>query len=180
MAARCGHTEIVKWLLSQKQVSGNEKDHTQYTAAHEAAEHGHVKILKFLFDHGVNVDAPDINGNTPLDIAMRMRRRACENFLKAAVAARPNGVRRPVVRKESTNNSHLDDLDSVELSSWQAQLRGKKTWTLAPPPECESTCSPFNVTVNTGDMIVINTNIWYHGTYIHPGSMSVTIGSEFD
>ena len=38
-----GHTEIVKWLLSQKQVSGNEKDHTQYTAAHEAAEHGHVK-----------------------------------------------------------------------------------------------------------------------------------------
>ena len=52
-----------------------------------------TRILKFLFDHGVNVDAPDINGNTPLDIAMRMRRRACENFLKAAVAARPNGVR---------------------------------------------------------------------------------------
>ena len=46
----------------------------------------------------------------------------------------------------------LLQLDSVELSSWQAQLRGKKTWTLAPPPECESTCSPFNVTVNTGDM----------------------------
>ena len=38
-----GHAEVVKWLLSQKQVSGNEKDHTQYTAAHEAAEQGHVK-----------------------------------------------------------------------------------------------------------------------------------------
>lgn len=38
-----GHTEVVKWLLSQKQVSGNEKDHTQYTAAHEAAEQGYVK-----------------------------------------------------------------------------------------------------------------------------------------
>ena len=52
-----------------------------------------ARILKFLFDHGVNVDAPDINGNTPLDIAVRMRRKACENFLKAAVAARPNGMR---------------------------------------------------------------------------------------
>ena len=43
-------------------------------------------------------------------------------------------------------------LDNVELSSWQAQLKGRKTWTLAPPPECERTCSSFNVTVNTGDM----------------------------
>ena len=43
-------------------------------------------------------------------------------------------------------------IDSVELPTWQAQLKGKKTWTLAPPPECEKTCAIFNVTVNTGDM----------------------------
>lgn len=43
-------------------------------------------------------------------------------------------------------------IDMVELPSWQAQLSGKKTWTLTPPPECEHVCQPFNVTVNRGDI----------------------------
>ena len=86
----------------------------------------------------------------------------------------------------------------VELPSWQAQLSGKKTWTLTPPPECEHVCQPFNVTVNRGDIskpvapisydhayyyalptVVVDTNKWYHQTYIHPGNISITIGSEY-
>ena len=43
-------------------------------------------------------------------------------------------------------------IDMVELPSWQAQLSGKKTWTLTPPPECEHVCQPFNITVNRGDI----------------------------
>ena len=46
----------------------------------------------------------------------------------------------------------LVQIDMVELPSWQAQLRGKKTWTLVPPPECEHVCHSFNVTMNTGDV----------------------------
>lgn len=46
----------------------------------------------------------------------------------------------------------LLQLDLVALPSWQAQLRGKKTWTVAPQPECEHICHTFNVTVNTGDL----------------------------
>lgn len=28
--------------------------------------------------------------------------------------------------------------------------------------------------------VVIDTNQWYHATYIHPGEISITIGSEYD
>ncbi|XP_003382910.1 PREDICTED: uncharacterized protein LOC100641282 [Amphimedon queenslandica] len=71
-------------------------------------------------------------------------------------------------------------IDFVGRVSWQAQLSGKKTWTLAPPPECETTCSTFNVTVDTGDIIVIDTNSWFHATFIHPGNVSITFGAEFE
>ncbi len=40
----------------------------------------------------------------------------------------------------------------VGLSSWQAQLVGRKTWSLYPPPECEHKCQAFNVTMETGDV----------------------------
>ena len=46
----------------------------------------------------------------------------------------------------------LSQIDWVGRPSWQAQLSGTKTWTLAPPPECENDCSLFNVTVHTGDI----------------------------
>ncbi|XP_076326465.1 uncharacterized protein LOC143233751 isoform X2 [Tachypleus tridentatus] len=71
-------------------------------------------------------------------------------------------------------------LDYVFRPSWQAQIAGKKTWRLFPPPECESVCTTMNVTVTKGDIILIDTNQWYHDTYIEPGEMSITIGSEYD
>lgn len=71
-------------------------------------------------------------------------------------------------------------LDYVQRPSWQAQISGKKTWTLIPTPECENICHSMNVTVHKGDIIVIDTNQWYHATYIHPGEVSITIGSEYD
>lgn len=71
-------------------------------------------------------------------------------------------------------------LDYVQRPSWQAQISGTKTWSLIPSPECESVCHPLNVTVHKGDIIIIDTNTWYHATYIHPGPVSITIGSEYD
>ncbi|XP_067671112.1 bifunctional arginine demethylase and lysyl-hydroxylase PSR-like [Haliotis asinina] len=71
-------------------------------------------------------------------------------------------------------------LDSVMRPSWQAQISGAKTWQLIPSPECESVCHSMNVTVNKGDIIVVDTNEWYHSTFIHPGELSITIGSEYD
>ncbi|CAB3374487.1 Hypothetical predicted protein [Cloeon dipterum] len=70
-------------------------------------------------------------------------------------------------------------LDYVSRPSWQAQISGSKTWRLAPPPECEQLCSSFNLTVNKGDIVLIDTNQWYHDTFVNPGELSITIGSEY-
>ncbi|ELT90614.1 hypothetical protein CAPTEDRAFT_101331 [Capitella teleta] len=71
-------------------------------------------------------------------------------------------------------------LDSVRRPSWQAQIQGSKTWHLVPPPECQFTCSPLKVHMAPGDIIVVDTNQWYHSTFIHDGNVSITIGSEYD
>ncbi|XP_030847411.1 uncharacterized protein LOC591669 [Strongylocentrotus purpuratus] len=71
-------------------------------------------------------------------------------------------------------------IDSVDRPSWQAQIRGSKTWTLIPPPECEHVCHEINATMVKGSVIVVDTNRWYHKTDIHPGGISITIGSEYD
>lgn len=38
-----GHMNILKWLLSQKECSGNERDYYQSTPMHDAAERGNLK-----------------------------------------------------------------------------------------------------------------------------------------
>jgi len=75
-------------------------------------------------------------------------------------------------------NSHIDNVD---LSSWQAQIGGIKKWFLTPPPECWWTCgSTMEVTVYPGDIIVLNTNYWFHSTQIIGDKLSVVITNEYD
>uniref|UniRef100_A0A1I8GHS9 Cupin_8 domain-containing protein n=1 Tax=Macrostomum lignano TaxID=282301 RepID=A0A1I8GHS9_9PLAT len=71
-------------------------------------------------------------------------------------------------------------IDYVSRPSWQAQIKGRKIWEVVPSPECASVCHSFNITVHAGDIINIDTNRWYHATYVYPGDFSVTIGSEYD
>ncbi|XP_037039984.1 bifunctional arginine demethylase and lysyl-hydroxylase JMJD6-B [Bradysia coprophila] len=71
-------------------------------------------------------------------------------------------------------------VDNVRLPSWQAQIKGEKEWTLAPPPECYYQCSFMKATVSTGDIIVLDTNRWYHKTNVLSGTISITIGAEYD
>ncbi|XP_060648406.1 uncharacterized protein LOC132786042 [Drosophila nasuta] len=71
-------------------------------------------------------------------------------------------------------------IDNVRLPSWQAQLAGSKLWVLVPPPECYFRCARFEVIVRQGEMIVLDTNRWYHQTFVQPGAVSITIGAEYD
>ncbi|XP_041362574.1 bifunctional arginine demethylase and lysyl-hydroxylase PSR-like [Gigantopelta aegis] len=71
-------------------------------------------------------------------------------------------------------------LDSVGRPSWQAQISGAKTWQMIPSPECESVCHEINITVEKGDIFVFDSNEWYHATFVEPGELSITIGSEYD
>jgi len=74
-------------------------------------------------------------------------------------------------------------IDSVKRPSWQALINGAKTWYLKPPPECEHICKQnLNLTAYTGDVFVIDTNRWFHSTFIHPPThgLNIAIGSEYD
>ncbi|XP_065349796.1 uncharacterized protein LOC135945823 isoform X1 [Cloeon dipterum] len=72
---------------------------------------------------------------------------------------------------------HVDNVGSV---SWQAQLKGRKLWVLQPPPECLYRCSIMQTTLEPGDIIVLDTDRWYHSTLIVSDDISITIGAEFD
>lgn len=101
---------------------------------------------------------------------------------------------RPEFLPSDSESSHLDwmfmggsgtgaqmHIDAVNRPSWQAMIKGRKTWILEPPPECENICTKhLSITMEPGDILVVDTNKWYHTTFIHAGNMSLTIGSEYD
>lgn len=70
-------------------------------------------------------------------------------------------------------------LDYIPRLMWQAQLQGNKSWTLNPPPECDSVCSSFEFYVEPGDAVLIDTRNWYHSTTILDKRFSITIQSEY-
>ncbi|GIY12431.1 cupin_8 domain-containing protein [Caerostris darwini] len=55
-------------------------------------------------------------------------------------------------------------IDHVDHPSWQAQIRGSKLWTLEPVPECYNECRTLETVVKAGEVIVLDTNRWYHKT----------------
>ena len=70
IAAKNGHTHIVRYLLDNKATTGR----TGYydagkLALHFAAERGHVEICKLLLETGASVEARDLLGNTPVILA---------------------------------------------------------------------------------------------------------------
>ncbi|XP_014471167.1 PREDICTED: uncharacterized protein LOC106742579 [Dinoponera quadriceps] len=70
-------------------------------------------------------------------------------------------------------------LDYISRLMWQAQVIGSKTWTVAPTPECDSECKPFEFFVDTSDIVLLDTRIWYHGTHVENGEFSLTVTSEY-
>jgi len=72
-------------------------------------------------------------------------------------------------------------IDNLGLPSWQAQISGVKTWYLRPPPECASSCHPtMQATLYPGDLIIVNTRLWFHGTKVHKPDISLSLVAEFD
>lgn len=79
---------------------------------------------------------------------------------------------------EEAAHIHIDNLG---LASWQAQISGVKTWYLRPPPECASSCHPtMQATLYPGDIIIVNTRLWFHGTKVQGPDISLSLVAEFD
>jgi hypothetical protein len=72
---------------------------------------------------------------------------------------------------------HIDD---VKNPSWQAQISGVKHWIFKPPAECMFKCITLETFVHPGDIIIFDSNRWFHATNIIGNDLSLTIGSEYD
>lgn len=62
---------------------------------------------------------------------------------------------------------------------WQAQIIGRKTWKLVPPPECDHVCNRMSVTVEAGDIGEYAQYILYldlHAFPFNTNSVAITIG----
>lgn len=70
-------------------------------------------------------------------------------------------------------------LDYISRLMWQGQILGSKVWTVAPTPECDNICKRFSFSVEAGDVVLLDTRIWYHGTYVKGDNISLTVTSEY-
>jgi len=90
-AAERGHTETVKLLLEQTDINVNHVNRLGWTALLEAivlSDGGkeHQEIIKLLIKHDADVNLPDNEGKTPLDLAREKGFREVENILLDAGA----------------------------------------------------------------------------------------------
>lgn len=70
-------------------------------------------------------------------------------------------------------------LDYIPRLMWQGQVKGNKSWHIAPVPECEDVCTQFKYYVEPGDVVLLDTRLWYHATKIPKGEFSLTVQSEY-
>lgn len=70
-------------------------------------------------------------------------------------------------------------LDYIPRLMWQGQVKGNKIWSIAPVPECEHICYKFEYYVEPGDIVLLDTRVWYHATRIPKGQFSLTVQSEY-
>ncbi|CAG9793982.1 unnamed protein product [Diatraea saccharalis] len=70
-------------------------------------------------------------------------------------------------------------LDYISRLMWQGQVKGSKIWSVAPVPECDHICNKFQFHVQAGDVVLLDTRIWYHATTIPNREFSLTVQSEY-
>jgi len=72
-AAARNHIDVLRWLVNDLKFDVDFRNHCQATALHAAAGNGQLKCVKFLLDAGADADARDEIGETPADVAIRMK-----------------------------------------------------------------------------------------------------------
>uniref|UniRef100_A0A1I8FAC1 hydroxymethylbilane synthase n=1 Tax=Macrostomum lignano TaxID=282301 RepID=A0A1I8FAC1_9PLAT len=92
---------------------------------------------------------------------------------RTSCPASPRPRHRLGVMGSPNYGAHICTCDDVGHVSWQGAGRGRKRWDLMPPLECSYQCQPISVVV-----IALDTTLWYHGTRILDGDMSIAIGAD--
>jgi len=55
-------------IEAKSPVDTTDKERT--TPLHHAALNGHLKVVRILLENGASTDVQDVNGNSPLDLAI--------------------------------------------------------------------------------------------------------------
>ena len=69
LAASCGSTEVIRYLLKDKRVDANITDLQGVTALQRACSRGHAELCAILLQHGARVDIRAQEGMTALHYA---------------------------------------------------------------------------------------------------------------
>ena len=56
--------------MCSMQICHNNLLYLGWTPLHEAANHGHEEVVKYLLKHGADINAPGMEGDTPLHDAV--------------------------------------------------------------------------------------------------------------
>jgi glutaminase len=72
------------------QISLDNHDYDGRTAMHLAATEGHLNVVSYLIEQGVNLEPKDRWGNTPIDDAKNQNHEEIYNILQTALNARSN------------------------------------------------------------------------------------------
>lgn len=92
LAARCGHFDIVKYIVEYSRASFNETDENCRTMLYYAVESGNLELVKYLTEKvGFSPLAGDINRVTPYELAEELRRQQ-ENSLACDVDKKENAT----------------------------------------------------------------------------------------
>jgi ankyrin repeat protein len=72
-AALCGFRDIIQRLISTRPEEVNARGGRHVTPLHAALARGHLEVVLFLLENGIDVDTRDNKGATPLHLASRSR-----------------------------------------------------------------------------------------------------------
>ncbi|HTV48440.1 MAG TPA: ankyrin repeat domain-containing protein [Phycisphaerae bacterium] len=88
VAVNTGQTDVVKLLLSYGGSYAGTYGEQKFTALHIAAQRDYESLALLLINDGVDVNAKDLNGETPLDYALDNDQIAMANLLRKYGAKR--------------------------------------------------------------------------------------------
>ena len=95
----------------------NAKDHRMQTPLHVAASKGEQRVMKFLLEKKADAMAKDLDGNTPVDLAVTKDEDLVLTHLEHADIENDNSVKR-TLEDVMTSGSNISD-DEVSEKFWE-------------------------------------------------------------
>ena len=83
------YLKVVEYLVGELKCDVNSKDDQDITPLHNAAQEGHLEIVRYLVEKKAEIVCYDTSGNTPLHLAARKNHLDVVKFLTGKVKNYP-------------------------------------------------------------------------------------------